>query len=69
MITRRNLAAALPLLLPAASRAEAPSGRHCGDPGGRFLACEAVAAELPPRGDRPLGCPVCGRRHAAAPPH
>jgi hypothetical protein len=68
MITRRSLAAALPLLLPAAGGAAAPPGRHCGDPGGRFIACEAVATELPLRGDRPPGCPVCGRQHAAAPP-
>jgi len=35
--------------------------RNCGDPGGRFIACEAIQDALPP----PAWprCPLCGGRH------
>lgn len=71
MIPRRLLPfAALPLAaLPARSGratvvAEPPSGkRNCGDPGGRFIACEALQDSLPP----PVWsrCPLCGGAHRA----
>lgn len=74
MIRRRlAFATALPFLLlgrevskpaEAASQAEP----NCGDPGGRFIACSAVAAQLFPGGSPPAGprrCPLCGGRHAS----
>ncbi|MBR0678994.1 hypothetical protein GXW74_00710 [Roseomonas eburnea] len=64
MPPRRALLIAMPFVLPAA-RAAAEQTRHCGDPGGRFISCEAVRRDLPPPAwDR---CPLCGRRHAAPP--
>lgn len=63
MSSRRALLLVLPAFMPAA-RAVAAAERNCGDPGGRFIACEAVQAGLPPPAwDR---CPLCGRRHAPA---
>lgn len=72
MITRRLAAlSALPLLaLPrGAGQAMAVPGpevpRNCGDPGGRFIACEALQNALPAASG--LGrCPVCGGRHRAS---
>jgi len=69
MIPRRL--AGLSLLLPllavprSAGRATAVAGpeprRTCGDPGGRFIACEALQDTLPiANGGR---CPLCGGRH------
>jgi hypothetical protein len=68
MIPRRLAGfALLPLLaVPrAAGRAAAVAGpeprRHCGDPGGRFIACEALQDTLPiANGAR---CPLCGGGH------
>lgn len=45
--------------LPAA---QTPARRNCGDPGGRFIACEALQSALPPGPGR---CPLCGARHRA----
>ncbi|MBP0462953.1 hypothetical protein J5Y09_03440 [Roseomonas sp. PWR1] len=60
------------LVLPAFAAAPRPGGatqvdlppapRHCGDPGGRFIACEALQSALPPA---PPRCPLCGGRHRA----
>jgi hypothetical protein len=69
MLTRRLLPVALmPLVaLPRAAgfatAAAAPEAgaRHCGDPGGRFIACEAVR-EMLPLATRPR-CPLCGGSH------
>ncbi len=72
MITRRAaVLAAIPLLaIPkGAGHAVAVSGpapaRNCGDPGGRFIACEALQDALPllPGGGR---CPICGGLHRAS---
>lgn len=70
MVSRRLLPlAVLPVLaLPrAASHATIvtkpmPSVRHCGDPGGSFISCEALRDMLPlaSAGTR---CPVCGGLH------
>jgi hypothetical protein len=68
MITRRLAGVfLLPLLaLPRAEgRAAITTGpeprRNCGDPGGRFIACEALQESLPvANGGR---CPLCGGRH------
>ncbi|MBW6397461.1 hypothetical protein KPL78_06355 [Roseomonas sp. HJA6] len=45
--------------------AEPPrTGRNCGDPGGRFIACEAIQDTLPaPAWPR---CPLCGGRHRSS---
>lgn len=69
-LTRRLLPFALPGLAAAAGPAPqsdpAHPGKNCGDPGGRFIACEALQAGLPPS---PFPrCPLCGGRHAVAPP-
>lgn len=68
MLPRRLALMALPALA-AAHRADAaalaelpPAPRHCGEPGGRFIACEALQAALPPA---PPRCPLCGGRHRA----
>jgi hypothetical protein len=69
MLPRRLAFLALPALAAApragfAAPAERPPApRHCGDPGGRFIACEALQAALPPP---PPRCPLCGGRHRAA---
>ena len=69
--TRRDAAfglLALPALFagrPADALAPAelpPVPRNCGDPGGRFIACEALQSALPPGPGR---CPLCGARHRA----
>jgi hypothetical protein len=69
MIPRRlaGLSLMLPLLaLPrSVGRAAAVAGpeprRNCGDPGGRFIACEALQDTLPiANGGR---CPLCGGGH------
>ena len=69
MIARRLACLfALPALLaPRIASAGATTPPNCGDPGGRFLSCEAIAAGLPPRGDAPARCALCGGRHAALP--
>jgi hypothetical protein len=68
MIRRRlALAAALPVLAfareAATPAAAAPAAEpNCGDPGGRFIACSAVA--LPAEGAARRRCPLCGGLHA-----
>ncbi|MBR0651522.1 hypothetical protein GXW78_17765 [Roseomonas terrae] len=66
MVTRRLLPLTImPMMgLPrdagvaAAVTAPPPDRRHCGDPGGSFIACEALQDALPlATGGR---CPLCG---------
>lgn len=65
MIDRRGVLA-LPLFAVApAAAAPANAPRNCGDPGGRFIACEAVQRDLPPPAW--TRCPLCGGRHATLP--
>jgi hypothetical protein len=69
MVTRRLLPLTI-LPLVAVPRAggkatvvatPAPTRRHCGDPGGSFIACEALQDMLPlALGTR---CPLCGGPH------
>ncbi|WP_198373580.1 hypothetical protein [Roseomonas rosulenta] len=68
MVRRRVIGLSLlPLLaLPrAGTEAAAVAGpeprRSCGDPGGRFIACEALQDSLPVAAGGP--CPLCGGRH------
>ena len=66
MITRRLLPlAALPLMaLPRKAGVTAPVSAlaiNCGDPGRRFISCEAVQGELPPA--TYSRCPLCGGGH------
>lgn len=74
MIQRRlAFATALPFLLlgrdaSKTAAAASPTEPNCGDPGGRFIACSAVAQRLSAAGAVGLGprrCPLCGGRHAA----
>ncbi len=68
MLTRRLATlAALPVLIAPARAAPPPPARNCGDPGGRFIACDDAARGLPPR-EAAGRCPLCGGRHAAAAP-
>lgn len=69
MLTRRLLPVAIvPLVaLPRAAgfatvvAAPGPTSRNCGDPGGSFIACEALRDVLPlATGSR---CPLCGGTH------
>lgn len=68
MPSRRLALVVLPALAAATPvRAIAPADlplprRNCGDPGGRFIACEALQSALPPAPGR---CPLCGGRHRA----
>jgi hypothetical protein len=72
MIPRR-LAALIVLPLLAAPRAPGramavpgpAAPRNCGDPGGRFIACEALQEALPAATGAGR-CPVCGGRHREA---
>lgn len=66
MLTRRLLPVAiLPMIalpraagLATAVATPAPATRNCGDPGGSFIACEALRDMLPlATGSR---CPFCG---------
>lgn len=59
---------ALPALVAPARATAPPAARHCGDPGGRFIACAEAARGLPPREAAPARCPLCGGRHATAAP-
>lgn len=73
MITRRLLPlAALPLLAVPRGASHAarvvvprPAGRHCGDPGGSFIACEALQDMLP-LANAGARCPLCGGVHRGA---
>ncbi len=74
MIARRLLALAI---LPATALPRAagqattvvaprPAGRHCGDPGGSFIACEALQDILPLLAHGGSRCPLCGGFHRPA---
>ncbi len=70
MVSRRLLPlAVLPVLVLPRTAGQAttvarpmPTGRHCGDPGGSFIACEALRDMLP-LASAGARCPVCGGRH------
>lgn len=73
MVTRRiAVLAAIPLVtLPkGAGHAVAVPGpqppRNCGDPGGRFIACEALQDALPMLPGGGGRCPICGGLHRAS---